>query len=59
MSTKHRVSAKQRLKIVERAYKDLTGEEVQDISPTDWQEFLRKVQHALYGDLEPESARQE
>lgn len=59
MSKKYRVSAKQRLELVQEAFRILNEESVDNISAADYEEFTRKVANALSNDLVPRNAQQE
>lgn len=59
MTKKYRVSAKQRLELVEQAFRILNKEDPADISQMDYELFVDKVAHALYGELTPRNAVEE
>lgn len=51
--TKRRVSAKQRLELVEQAFRILNEETVDQRSQMDYEVFADRVQLALYDNLSP------
>lgn len=59
MTKKYRVSAKQRLELVQRAFRILNAEDADNRSQLDYQLFADAVGHALYGDLTPANATEE